>query len=75
MSFGFPNKKGADQPVHLRSLIRAFVIRVVEGIIHLQCTNSLHRQLVLVCNVPVSWKAKRGVNQLVAGLESDLKIE
>ena len=36
MPLGFPNNKGADQPAHLRSLIRAFVIRVVKGIKHVQ---------------------------------------
>ena len=29
----FANNKGADQPVHYRSLIRAFVIRFLESII------------------------------------------
>ena len=30
---GFANSKGADQPAHLRSLINAFVIRLLESII------------------------------------------
>ena len=30
---GFANNTGADQPVHLRSLIGAFVIRFLESII------------------------------------------
>ena len=32
MLLGFANNKGADQPVHMRSLISAFVIRVMESI-------------------------------------------
>ena len=30
LSLGFENNKGTDQPVHLRSLISAFVIRLME---------------------------------------------
>ena len=30
----FANNKGADQPAHPRSLISAFVIRLLESIIH-----------------------------------------
>ena len=33
MSLGFANNKDADQPVHLRRLISAFVIRLLESII------------------------------------------
>ena len=31
--WGFTNKTGADQPAHPRSLISAFVIRLMESII------------------------------------------
>ena len=31
LSSGFPNNKGADHPVHLRSLISAFVICSLES--------------------------------------------
>ena len=30
---GFANNKGADQPTHPRSLVSAFVIRLLESII------------------------------------------
>ena len=30
---GFANSKGADQPVHVPSLIRVFVIRLLERVI------------------------------------------
>ena len=33
MTSGFANNKCADQPAHLRSLISAFVIHVLENII------------------------------------------
>ena len=33
LSSGFANNTGADQPVHPRSLISAFVIRLLESII------------------------------------------
>ena len=33
MSSGFENNKGADQPAHPRSLISAFVIRLLESFI------------------------------------------
>ena len=33
LSLGFAYKKGADQPAHLRSLISAFVILLLENII------------------------------------------
>ena len=33
LSSGFANNKGADQPVHLHSLISAFVIHLLESII------------------------------------------
>ena len=31
LSSGFANNKGADQPMHLHSLISAFVIRLLES--------------------------------------------
>ena len=33
LSLGFANNKDADQPVHLRSLISAFVVRLLQSII------------------------------------------
>ena len=33
LSSGFANNKGADQPAHPRSLISAFIIRLMESII------------------------------------------
>ena len=33
LSSGFANNTGADQPVHLRSLISAFVVRFLENFI------------------------------------------
>ena len=37
----FENNKGADQPAHLRSLISAFVIRLLESIISRFATNEI----------------------------------
>ena len=34
LSLGFANNKGADQPVHPYSLIKAFVILLLKRIIH-----------------------------------------
>ena len=31
--FGFPNNEGADQPVHMRRLISALIIHVLESIL------------------------------------------
>ena len=36
----YVNNKGADQPTYPRSLIRAFVIRCLDSIIHLYKKNS-----------------------------------
>ena len=36
-------KKGADQPAHLRSLIRAFVVRCLDNIIHLLAIAEISR--------------------------------
>ena len=38
---GFANNTGADQPAHLRSLISAFVIRVLEGTISKLATSKI----------------------------------
>ena len=38
---GFANNTGADQPAHLRSLISAFVIRVLEIIICKRATGGI----------------------------------
>ena len=38
---GFPNNKGADQPAHPRSLISAFVIRLLESIISRLATREI----------------------------------
>ena len=38
---GFANNTGADQPVHLRSLISAFVIRFLESIIRILATGEI----------------------------------
>ena len=40
---GVANYKGADQPAHSRSLISAFVIRILESIIsrHATCTSEI----------------------------------
>ena len=37
----FANNKGADQPVHLRSLISAFVICILESIISRLATSEM----------------------------------
>ena len=37
----FANNKGADQPAHLRSLISAFVIRLLESIIYSLATSEI----------------------------------
>ena len=39
LSLVFANNKGADQPAHLRSLISAFVIRLLERIISKHATS------------------------------------
>ena len=39
--FGCVNKKGADQPVHPRRQIRAFVIRSLESIIYKLATSEI----------------------------------
>ena len=41
MSSVFANNKGADQPVHPRSLISAFVIRLLENIISRHATREI----------------------------------
>ena len=38
---GFANNTGADQPAHPRSLISAFVIRVLESIIYKLATSEI----------------------------------
>ena len=38
---GVANNKGADQPVHTRSLISAYVFRLVESIISRLATNEI----------------------------------
>ena len=38
---GFANNTGADQPAHLRSLICAFVIRLLESIISRLATSEI----------------------------------
>ena len=38
---GFANNKGADQPAHPRSLISAFVIRLLESIISKHATSEI----------------------------------
>ena len=38
---GFANNKGADQPVHLRSLISAFVIPILESTISKLATSEI----------------------------------
>ena len=37
------NNKGADQPVHPRSLIRAFIVRCLDSIISLDSTAEISR--------------------------------
>ena len=37
----FANNKGADQPAHPRSLISAFIFRVLESIISKRATNEV----------------------------------
>ena len=41
LSSGFANNKGADQPAHLRSLISAFVIHLLESIISKLVTSKI----------------------------------
>ena len=41
LSSGFANNKDADQPAHLRSLIRAFVFRILESIISKLATSKI----------------------------------
>ena len=41
MSSGFANNTGADQPVHSHSLISAFVISILESIIHTLATGEI----------------------------------
>ena len=41
LSSGFAKNKGADQPAHPRSLISAFVIRLLESIISKLATREL----------------------------------
>ena len=43
----FANNKGADQPAHPRSLISAFVIRLLEGIISQLATSEVLRFYVV----------------------------
>ena len=38
---GFANNTGADQPAHPRSLISAFVIRILESIIYKLATGEI----------------------------------
>ena len=38
---GFANNKGADQPTHPRSLVSAFVIRLLESIISKSPTSQI----------------------------------
>ena len=38
---GFANKKGADQPAHPRSLISAFVIRLLQSVIYRLATSEI----------------------------------
>ena len=38
---GFANNKGADQPAHPRSLISAFVVRILESIIRKLATGEI----------------------------------
>ena len=39
----YGNSKGADQPVHLRSLISAFVVRCLDRIIPLLANSKISR--------------------------------
>ena len=39
----YANNKGTDQPVHLRSLISAFVVRYLDSIIYLDCIAEISR--------------------------------
>ena len=48
LSSGFSNNKGADQLAHLRSLINAFVIKVLENIISILATCKISFYLVSV---------------------------
>ena len=41
MSSGVANNKGADQPTLLRSLISAFVIRLLESILYILATSEI----------------------------------
>ena len=41
LSSGFANNKEADQPVHLRSMISAFVIPLLESIISRLATSEI----------------------------------
>ena len=43
----YANNKGADQPAYQRSLISAFVIRCLDGIIHSVSITTLLRQVSL----------------------------
>ena len=39
----YVNNKGADQPVHLRSLISTFVVRCLNSIIHLLAISEISK--------------------------------
>ena len=57
LSSGFANDKGADQPVHLHSLISTFVNRLLESIISILATSQTSIYLV----VPVAEQAGLGM--------------
>ena len=46
----FVNNKGADQPSHLRSLISAFVIRLLQSIISKFATSEISIYLASLCS-------------------------
>ena len=52
---GFANNKGADQPAHKRSLISAFIIRLLESIVSRLASSEISRNfLASLC----SWKRR-----------------
>ena len=48
---GFANNTGADQPVHLRSLISAFFIRLLDSVIYRHATSAISLFLASLCSL------------------------
>ena len=50
LSLGVANNTGADQPAHPRSLVSAFVIRLLEGTIYILATGEISIYLASHCS-------------------------